>query len=97
MADFSQVNTEECSVCKTKYPKCLTCQKYGSKHKHTLDSEKSRNAHDNSSYVNDAGYSQSHWNSKESNKKSNKTLYYFILFPEQHVVWLTFPLFSSGN
>ena len=94
MADFSQVNTEECSVCKTRYPTCLTCKKYGSKHKHSLDSEKSKNAHDNPSYVNDQGKQQSHWNGKESSKKSK---HHFILFSEQHVVWLPFTPFFSGD
>ena len=80
MADFSQGTTEVCSVCKTEYPTCMTCKKYGSKHKHSLDSEKSRNAHDNAGYVNDVGNSQSHWNQKEWNKKSNKTLFYFYYY-----------------
>jgi hypothetical protein len=66
MSDFSQVNTEVCSVCKTSYPRCLTCEKYGKKDKHSLDREKAMNAHDNSSYINDEGKSQPHWNRKES-------------------------------
>ena len=91
MADFSQVNTEECSVCKTKYPTCLTCKKYGSKHKHSLDGEKSKNAHDNPSYVNDAGNPQSHWNGKESNQKSKN----IILFYFQNNMWFGFLLLLS--
>ena len=70
MSDFSQIDTEVCSVCKTSYPKCLTYQKYGRQHKHSLDGEKSMNAHDNSSYVSDNGQSQPHWNRKESKQKS---------------------------
>ena len=76
MADFSQVNTEECSVCKTRYPTCLTCRKYGSRHKHSFDREKSKNAHDNPSYVNDEGKPQSHWNGKESKQKSKISFYF---------------------
>jgi hypothetical protein len=72
----------------------LTCKKYGSKHKHSLDGEKSKNAHDNPSYVNDEGKQQSHWNGKESSKKSK---HHFILFSEQHVVWLPFTPFFSGD
>ena len=66
MSDFSQVDTEVCSVCKTSYPKCLACVKYGSKNKHPLDGEKSGGAHDNSSYIGDSGQLQPHWNKKES-------------------------------
>ena len=76
MADFQQGITERCSVCKTEYPTCMTCLRYGKNHKHFLDTEKSRNCHDNASFTNDAGKSQTHWNKTEGTNKSE----YIILF-----------------
>ena len=39
-----------CPICRFQYPSCQTCQKYG-KQSHTLDQEKSFNAHDNGAYL----------------------------------------------
>ena len=66
MSDKNENNTEICSVCKTSYPRCMTCEKYGRKGKHSLDRDKAMNSHDNPSYINDKGDSQPSWNRKES-------------------------------
>ena len=54
------------NVCQSSYPRCLTCEKFGRRDRHPLDSEKSRQAHDNSGYVKDDGSSQTSWNKKEN-------------------------------
>ena len=41
-----------CPICRFSYPSCQTCQKYG-KQSHTLDQEKSLNAHDNAAFENE--------------------------------------------
>ena len=87
MADFQQGTTERCSVCKTEYPTCMTCTKYGRNHKHSLDFEKSKNAHDNASFINDAGKSQSHWNKTEKNNKSKHII--LFLSSLQISMWFT--------
>jgi hypothetical protein len=57
---------EVCNVCQSSYPRCLTCEKFGRRDRHPLDSEKSGNAHDNPAYVRDNGSSQTSWNKKEN-------------------------------
>ena len=39
-----------CPICRSSYPVCQTCQKYG-RQSHILDQEKSSNAHDNPAYL----------------------------------------------
>ena len=39
-----------CPICRSSYPACQTCQKYG-KQSQILDQEKSSNAHDNQAYL----------------------------------------------
>ena len=39
-----------CPICRSSYPACQTCQKYG-KQSHILDQEKAANAHDNQAYL----------------------------------------------
>ena len=97
MADFEQGTTERCSVCKTEYPTCMTCTKYGRNHKHSLDVEKSKNAHDNASFVNDAGKTQSHWNKTEKNNKSKHIILFLFFFTDKHVVYQGFHLLSPWN
>ena len=71
MWDQPEANTEVCSVCKTSYPRCLTCTQYGRKDKHQLDTDKANNSHDNSSYINDKGEYQPSWNKKNKIKQVN--------------------------
>ncbi len=51
--DISNPGFEICKTCKTSYPECETCLKYGRRDKHLLDREKQKGAHDNSGYTND--------------------------------------------
>ena len=48
-SDLSTANVDNFKVCRTDYPVCTTCSKYG-RQRHLLDSEKQKNCHDNSSY-----------------------------------------------
>ena len=86
MADFEQGPTERCSVCKTEYPKCHTCSKYGSRNMHPLDTEKAKGAHDNSSFIDDSGNTQSHWKNKSEKGKSKQLIPFSSL---QISMWFT--------
>jgi hypothetical protein len=48
----------QCKICKSSYPECSTCQKYG-RVSHQDDKEKQKNCHDNSGFVHDENYKQS--------------------------------------
>ena len=93
MADFEQGPTERCTVCQTVYPQCHTCSKYGKRGVHPLDMEKSRNAHDNPSFTDDSGTTQSHWQKKD--KKSKSWLHFSSLQISMGSLRLSFSLFSG--
>ena len=48
-SDCSTATSDICQVCKSVYPVCETCKRYG-KQPHVLDKEKSVNCHDNGGY-----------------------------------------------
>ena len=48
-SEKSTPSVDICKTCATSYPVCQTCSKYG-RQRHLVDTEKSYNAHDNSSY-----------------------------------------------
>ena len=66
MADKQDGSVVMCSVCKTHYPRCKTCESYGRKGNHKLDRDKTLNSHDNPSYIADNGTQQPTWNRKET-------------------------------
>ena len=48
----STYSEDQCKICKTWYPSCGTCKKYG-RTKHQDDIEKEAGCHENSGYVDD--------------------------------------------
>ena len=50
--ESSSQSMDICPICKFAYAKCQTCLKYGQQ-SHTLDREKTLNAHDNGGFVKD--------------------------------------------
>ena len=47
---------------------------------HPLDMEKAKNAHDNSSFIDDSGNTQSHWKNKSEKGKSKTFDSIFLIY-----------------